>query len=218
MADLEQVFLSSLDESGYLPQYRFASSYNETKGLMKRVSAAMATDKGATKLMNHWRQEPPAWASTNSDAVRMERKKKKENSKLIFPPQDVVDYGDEYSQAGVFVQVLQSNIRRNKRHIQKAFRVTLGIVNFILFTFDPSLSSPLLGHAVDRCYVTSPYFLPSVGVKRALLQAADRDTNPPPLIHYILHPMQGWTCVCSLQARATFLLSVSLQNTSIRCF
>jgi hypothetical protein len=32
------------------------------------------------------------------------------------------------------------------------------------------------GHAVDRCYITTPYFLPPVGVKRALLQAAERDT------------------------------------------
>lgn len=71
--DLEQVFLSSLDESGYMPQYPFKDRYqvvqgSGTTGIMQRMSDAMKHDKES--VMEEWRRElPPVWANTNSDAV-----------------------------------------------------------------------------------------------------------------------------------------------------
>lgn len=54
---------------------------------------------------------------------------------------------------GVFVQVLMSNIPRNKRHIQKALQLTLR-------------------ECTSHCYITNPYFLPPNKVKLAILKAA----------------------------------------------
>eukprot|EP01114_Cavostelium_apophysatum_P015921 TRINITY_DN4439_c0_g1_i1.p1 TRINITY_DN4439_c0_g1~~TRINITY_DN4439_c0_g1_i1.p1 ORF type:complete len:451 (+),score=91.66 TRINITY_DN4439_c0_g1_i1:119-1471(+) len=56
---------------------------------------------------------------------------------------------------GVFVQLLQSNVRRNKRHIQKALRLTLR-------------------EATSHCYLTTPYFLPPNKLKQAIIQAANK--------------------------------------------
>jgi cardiolipin synthase len=59
---------------------------------------------------------------------------------------------------GVFVQVLQSNVPRNKLHIQKAIRVTLN-------------------NAMHHCYLTTPYFVPPQSLKRAMINAAKRGVD-----------------------------------------
>jgi cardiolipin synthase len=53
------------------------------------------------------------------------------------------------------VQILDSHVRRHRRAIQKALRVTLG-------------------RTLERCYLTSPYFVPPNRLKRALVHAARR--------------------------------------------
>ncbi|ELR10809.1 phospholipase D, putative [Acanthamoeba castellanii str. Neff] len=54
---------------------------------------------------------------------------------------------------GVFVQVLQSNIRRQRKDVQAALRLALR-------------------SATDSCYLSSPYFLPPRNIKRAIIRAA----------------------------------------------
>eukprot|EP01113_Clastostelium_recurvatum_P002670 TRINITY_DN11131_c0_g1_i1.p1 TRINITY_DN11131_c0_g1~~TRINITY_DN11131_c0_g1_i1.p1 ORF type:complete len:457 (+),score=89.13 TRINITY_DN11131_c0_g1_i1:16-1386(+) len=60
--------------------------------------------------------------------------------------------------SGVFVQVLESNVRRNRRHIQKAMRITLR-------------------NAHNHCYFTTPYFLPTARLRRAIVKAAGRGVD-----------------------------------------
>lgn len=60
--------------------------------------------------------------------------------------------------SGVFVQILQSNIRRQKRHIQRALILTLQ-------------------HSVSHCYITSPYFLPPHKLKQAMISAAQNHVD-----------------------------------------
>ncbi len=54
---------------------------------------------------------------------------------------------------GALVQILQSRVRRRRRGIQRALRMTLT-------------------HAVERCWLTSPYFVPPPRLMRALVRAA----------------------------------------------
>jgi cardiolipin synthase len=62
------------------------------------------------------------------------------------------------SEEGSLVQILDSHVRRHRRAIQKALRVTLG-------------------RALERCYLTSPYFVPPARLMRALIHAARRDVD-----------------------------------------
>lgn len=62
---------------------------------------------------------------------------------------------NKHEQQGVFVQVLQSNVRRNKRHLQKALVLTLR-------------------QAQSHCFITTPYFLPAYRLRRAIIKAARR--------------------------------------------
>lgn len=57
-----------------------------------------------------------------------------------------------------FVQVLGSNVRRRRRHIQRSVRQTVR-------------------RSVEHCYVTSPYFVPPRRLIRALLAAAKRGVD-----------------------------------------
>ena len=57
-----------------------------------------------------------------------------------------------------FVQVLGSNVRRRRRHIQRSVRQTVR-------------------RSVNRCYVTSPYFIPPRRLIRALVGAARRGVD-----------------------------------------
>ncbi len=59
---------------------------------------------------------------------------------------------------GSLVQILESHVRRHRRAIQKALRVTLG-------------------RALERCYLSSPYFVPPGRLKRALAHAARRGVD-----------------------------------------
>ena len=56
------------------------------------------------------------------------------------------------------VQVLESNVLREKRHIQSALPVVISSAN-------------------HRCYITSPYFLPPRRIKQALIEAARRGVD-----------------------------------------
>lgn len=60
--------------------------------------------------------------------------------------------------AGSLVQILESHVRRHRRAIQKALRLTLG-------------------RALERCYLCSPYFVPPGRLKRALAHAARRGVD-----------------------------------------
>jgi len=59
---------------------------------------------------------------------------------------------------GAFAQVLESNRRRQRRAIQRALRLTLR-------------------RAQLRCWLTSPYFVPPGGLRRALIRAARRGVD-----------------------------------------
>jgi len=59
---------------------------------------------------------------------------------------------------GCLVQILESNVRRQRRAIQNALRTTIR-------------------RAVETCYLTSPYFVPPWRLKRALLRAAKRGVD-----------------------------------------
>ncbi|MBI1947498.1 MAG: phosphatidylserine/phosphatidylglycerophosphate/cardiolipin synthase family protein [Deltaproteobacteria bacterium] len=59
---------------------------------------------------------------------------------------------------GVFLQVLGSNVRRRKRHIQRALYHTVG-------------------RALSTCYLTTPYFVPPPRLLRALVRAARRGVD-----------------------------------------
>ena len=58
----------------------------------------------------------------------------------------------------VLVQILESNVARQRRAIQKALRLTLD-------------------RAVDHCYLTSPYFVPPRRLLRAIERAAKRGVD-----------------------------------------
>ena len=60
--------------------------------------------------------------------------------------------------AGSLVQVLESNLRRKRRAIQRALRLTLA-------------------RAAERAYLTSPYFVPPRRLMRALAKAAQRGVD-----------------------------------------
>lgn len=62
------------------------------------------------------------------------------------------------ARAGALVQILESNVRRHRRAIQKALRVTLG-------------------RSLRRCFLTSPYFVPPGRLTRALEHAARRGVD-----------------------------------------
>ncbi len=59
---------------------------------------------------------------------------------------------------GSLVQILESNVRRQRRAIQRALRRTLRC-------------------AVERCYLTSPYFVPPGRLKKELVRAATRGVD-----------------------------------------
>eukprot|EP01132_Coremiostelium_polycephalum_P005074 gene5074-6316_t len=60
--------------------------------------------------------------------------------------------------SNTFVQILQSNLLKNKRQIQRALMV--------------SLSS-----CKDHCYITNPYFLPPKRLRKAIIDAAKRGAD-----------------------------------------
>lgn len=64
----------------------------------------------------------------------------------------------EPADSGSLVQILESHVRRHRRAIQKALRVTLG-------------------RTLERCYLCSPYFVPPQRLKRALVHAARRGVD-----------------------------------------
>ncbi len=64
----------------------------------------------------------------------------------------------EAASSGSLVQILESHVRRHRRAIQKALRVTLG-------------------RTLERCYLTSPYFVPPGRLKSALEHAARRGVD-----------------------------------------
>lgn len=59
---------------------------------------------------------------------------------------------------GSLVLILESHVRRQRRQIQKALRLTLG-------------------RTLERCYLTSPYFVPPQRLKTALVHAARRGVD-----------------------------------------
>jgi cardiolipin synthase len=59
---------------------------------------------------------------------------------------------------GVFMQVLESDVRANKWQIQRAFRITLE-------------------NAQERCYITTPYFLPPRKLRQAIMRASLRGVD-----------------------------------------
>ncbi len=59
---------------------------------------------------------------------------------------------------GALVQILESRVRRERRAIQKALRTTIT-------------------RAVDRCWLTSPYFVPPPRAMRTLVRAARRGVD-----------------------------------------
>ncbi|OGQ09601.1 MAG: hypothetical protein A2138_06920 [Deltaproteobacteria bacterium RBG_16_71_12] len=61
-------------------------------------------------------------------------------------------------EGGVFLQVLGSNVRRRKRHIQRALYHTVG-------------------RAMSTCFLTTPYFVPPPRLLRALIHAAGRGVD-----------------------------------------
>jgi cardiolipin synthase len=66
--------------------------------------------------------------------------------------------GDAAGPGDSLVQILESHVRRHRRAIQKALRVTLA-------------------RALERCYLTSPYFVPPKRLVRALKHAARRGVD-----------------------------------------
>lgn len=61
-------------------------------------------------------------------------------------------------QKGVLIQVLRSNTRKNLYHIQKSIEESVN-------------------RAVNYCYFTTPYFLPSDGLRKALINAKKRKVD-----------------------------------------
>ena len=66
--------------------------------------------------------------------------------------------GEEAEPSGSLVQILESHVRRHRRAIRKAMRLTLG-------------------RALERCYLSSPYFVPPKRLMRALQHAARRGVD-----------------------------------------
>lgn len=77
-------------------------------------------------------------------------------TRLGFPPRR--DAPTPAMDTGSFVQVLESNRRRERRAIQRALRLTLR-------------------RAEQRCWLTTPYFLPPAGLRRSLIRAAQRGVD-----------------------------------------
>ncbi len=65
---------------------------------------------------------------------------------------------DAPAEDGSLVQILESNLRRERRAIQKALRYTIS-------------------RALERCYLTSPYFVPPGRLMRRLIHAARRGVD-----------------------------------------
>jgi cardiolipin synthase len=72
--------------------------------------------------------------------------------KRIFSPEKFLE---PMEKTGVLIQVLSSNTRRNLNHIQKSIEESVN-------------------RAVSYCYFTTPYFLPSDGLRKALINAKKR--------------------------------------------
>jgi len=68
------------------------------------------------------------------------------------------EFARDDPEAGSLVQILDTNERRHRRAIQKALRVTLG-------------------RTLERCYLSSPYFVPPKRLMRALTHAARRGVD-----------------------------------------
>jgi cardiolipin synthase len=66
--------------------------------------------------------------------------------------------GGAAADGGTLVQILESSVRRERRAIQKALRTTLA-------------------RSLERCTLTSPYFVPPKRLMRALIHAARRGVD-----------------------------------------
>lgn len=77
--------------------------------------------------------------------------------------------------SGAFVQVLESNIKRDCRHIQKALRMALR-------------------NACSHCCITSAYFLPAKSLGKAIIEAARRGVDVRLLTAptYLSHLFEKW--------------------------
>eukprot|EP00761_Pharyngomonas_kirbyi_P001569 gb/GECH01001573.1/.p1 GENE.gb/GECH01001573.1/~~gb/GECH01001573.1/.p1 ORF type:complete len:422 (+),score=99.41 gb/GECH01001573.1/:1-1266(+) len=71
----------------------------------------------------------------------------------VKPPEPPEDDSE-----GVFLQILGSNRRRRRRHIQRALRATIR-------------------HSQAKCYLTTPYFLPPFFLRRIIVNAAKRGVD-----------------------------------------
>lgn len=85
-------------------------------------------------------------------AALIERDALEERTRAPAAPQAVPEH------AGSLVQILESHVRRHQRAIRKALRITLG-------------------RTLERCYLTSPYFVPPERLLRGLKHAARRGVD-----------------------------------------
>lgn len=111
---------------------------------MNDVSVRLAEAAAARRARHREREE--------AEAARA-RAEAEEEARLLAAAAARAEHGDAY------VQLLQSNSRRDMWHIQKALRVILQQA------------------AAKRCYVTNPYFLPSARLRRAIARAARRGVD-----------------------------------------
>jgi cardiolipin synthase len=81
-----------------------------------------------------------------------------ERDMLDRPSHVHADDGPAGEAGGNLVQILDSHVRRHRRAIQKALRVTLA-------------------RTLQRCYLTSPYFVPPRRMMRSLVHAARRGVD-----------------------------------------
>ena len=77
---------------------------------------------------------------------------------ILKRPILVQDTAGNIPEHGVFIQAIDSNIRVNRRNLQKATKEALEA-------------------ATSHCYITTPYFLPPHKLKRAIIAAALNGIN-----------------------------------------
>lgn len=140
-ADLADVFSDSMQEA-----LRLASP-----GLGAWMMWAFAVVR--SRIMGETRPGPPTTTTTTTPSSSVQIPLEDYTTPLTSSGQVTV-----HTARSSLVQVLMSNVRREKMHIQRALPMAIR-------------------SAQHRCYITSPYFLPPRRVKDALLDAASRGVD-----------------------------------------
>jgi len=161
--ELSKVFLNSLNEAGelYLTSEEIRSLVSGNISEKKEDDIKKELNENEEELSENEEETNVAVAEIGKESKKESKKDsktKKSKTKSNATTTEIEKESNEINKDGILVQVLQSNRWRNMRHIQESISLSLR-------------------NAQKRCYIVTPYFLPSRKLKRGLIGAAKRGVD-----------------------------------------